>query len=130
VVFSALDFSCPAAFLVFFFFFFFPFFFPPRKKERQQLHPVRGLKQKWRIQKVQKKRNVLLVSQNIVLSHMYWCGRLTLAKGQTPTQPLVSLLSGAEGENRMRILMGQYKDGEIAYHLLLWAKHSGWGKFI
>uniref|UniRef100_A0A8B9MQ36 VRK serine/threonine kinase 1 n=1 Tax=Accipiter nisus TaxID=211598 RepID=A0A8B9MQ36_9AVES len=39
-------------------------------------------------------------------SHVYWCGRLTLAKGQTPTQPLTPLLSGTKGENRMRKCMG------------------------
>lgn len=35
-----------------------------RKKERQQLQPMRAVKQKWKMQEVQKKRSLLLpVSQ-------------------------------------------------------------------
>jgi len=61
------------------------------------------------------------------------CGGLTLANNQVPTQLLTpsflpSCSGRTEGENRMRKVMGQDKDRDIACQSPLQAKQNQQGK--
>lgn len=56
-------------------------------------------------------------------------GGLILARCQMPTQQCShSPFLAEQRENKMKKLMSQGKDREIAYHLLLWAKQTQTGE--
>lgn len=95
VVFSALEFSCL-------------FFFLLKKKRKAAATANESTEAEMEDTGSPEKKKPTSSSKSKECSHShgYWCGRLTLAKGQTPTQPLIPLLSWTKGENRMRKCMG------------------------
>lgn len=64
---------------------------------------------------------LLFMTPNTSLAY---CGGLTLASRQTPTQSLTPLLSETRGENKMEKLMGWDEGREIIYKLQLQANQT------